>query len=223
VRRLAGARAAIVAVFVAVFGALVMVGWAVAASARQHPTNQLAAMADGVESPQSSASGNHLPAAKQSILDAAASARAAATPSPKGTDTAAADNVPPSDLDQTFPPRVGGIFDQQQSPFPDMIYQVNNAWSGQVSGVWVVVYAGGPRPDPVSAMAYPAVHGAVNLVSEPLDPNAPEQQMTFLGEFPAPPGVGPLSATSVTGTTMTLTDPSGVSVHFDLVTHMFLR
>jgi len=111
----------------------------------------------------------------------------------------------------------------QQAPFPNMIYQVNNAWSGQVSGVWVVVYAGGPRPDPASAMVYPAIHGAVDLISLPLDPKAPEQSMTFLGEFPAPPGVGPLTVTSVTGTTLTLSDPSGASVHFDLVSHTFFR
>jgi hypothetical protein len=212
-----------VALFGAVLGALVMVGWAVAANAREHPTKQVATLANGVGSQRGLPSANHLPAAKQSIVDSQESERAAAPRAPKPADISAAANLPPGDLDQTFPPRVGGIFDLQQSPSPEIDYQVNNSWSGQVSGVWVVVYAGGPRPDPSSAMDYPAIRGGVNLISIPLDPNAPDQTMTFLGEFAAPPWVGPLTVTSVTGTTMTLSDPAGGAVQFDLASHTFSR
>jgi hypothetical protein len=157
-----------------------------------------------------------LPAAKQSVLDAQASARAAAPVLAKPTNTAASANLPPDQLAQAQPPRVGGIFDVHQGPFATSLFQIKNMWSGPVSGVWLVVYAGGPTPPDGSN----ATQGGVHIITLPLDPNASVQTSTDVGQVTAP-GVGPLTVVSVSGTTLSLTDTAGHTVNFDLVARAF--
>ena len=95
--------------------------------------------------------------------------------------------------------------------------RVNNQWYGPVAGVWLGVYAGGPTTPNEGTVAY----GAVRLLSVPIDPNAPDPTMTEIGDFAPSPRTGWLTIRSVSGTTMTLTDPTGNVMHFDLVTHSF--
>jgi hypothetical protein len=91
-----------------------------------------------------------------------------------------------------------------------------------VSGKWLMVYAGGPRPDPASGAFLPPVRGGVTLITIPLDPNPPNQNMSFHGDVLAPPGIGDLTVTAFSGTTLTLVDAAGHQVHFNVVTRRFI-
>ena len=133
---------------------------------------------------------------------------------PKPTDTSAiANGITPSPQ----PPRTGGLFQVRQAPFGTSVWWVNNQWYGPVAGRWLGVYAGGPRTPGGGSVVY----GAVRLISWPIDPNAPDQTQAEVGEFAPSPRVGALTIKAVSSTTVTLTDPTGRTVSFDLVTHRF--
>jgi hypothetical protein len=132
----------------------------------------------------------------------------------KPTDTAALDNgISPS----SQPPRIGGLFQVHQAPFGTSIWRVDNQWDGPVGQVWLQVYAGGPTTPDGGTVA----HGAVRLLSLPSDPNAQIQNETDLGDFAPSPDVGALTIKSVSGDTMTLTDPTGKVIQFNLITDRF--
>ena len=132
----------------------------------------------------------------------------------KPTDTSAiANGLTPSPQ----PPRIGGLFQVREAPFGTSIWRVNNQWYGPVAQVWLQVYAGGPTTPDGGRVAY----GAVRLLSLPIDPNAPNQNVTDVGDFAPSPRVGSLTIKSVSGDTMTLTDPTGKVIKFNLITHRF--
>ena len=70
----------------------------------------------------------------------------------------------------------------------------------RVGDVWLQVYAGGPTDAAGAAVA----HGAVRILSLPLDPNAADQTFTNVGDFAPSPQMGSLTIYSSfprTGTT----------------------
>jgi hypothetical protein len=132
----------------------------------------------------------------------------------KPTDTrAVANGITPSPQ----PPRVGGLFQLREAPFGTSIWRVDNQWYGPVGGVWLQVYAGGPTTPDGAVVAY----GAVRLLSEPIDPNASNQTPIAIGDFAPTPHLGALTISAVHGDVLTLTDPSGRSVRFNVVTRRF--
>jgi hypothetical protein len=104
-----------------------------------------------------------------------------------------------------------------QAPFGTSIWRVNNQWHGRVGGSWLQVFAGGPTTPDGGTVA----HGAVRVLSLPLDPNAADQTPRDVGDFAPVPQFGPLTISTVQGDVLTLTDPSGRTVHFDAATDRF--
>ena len=115
------------------------------------------------------------------------------------------------------PARVGGLSQMREAPFGTSIWRVNDQWYGSVGGAWLQVYAGGPTTPDGAAVAY----GAVRVLSLPLDPNAADQTVTDVGDFAPTPHTGALTISAVNGDVLTLRDPSGRIVRFDVATDSF--
>lgn len=155
--------------------------------------------------------GRTLPVAKQRVLDQQAAARAHAPA------VARPDLGPPPP--STLPARVPGIVSTgvNQGPFPPSEFTVSNVWNGPFSHVWYLVYAG-EALDPSTGGA---VGGGLRIYSLPIDPNAPDQTLRFVGAFPAPGSTGMLTITAEKADVLALSARSGGPLSFDLATDTF--
>ena len=111
-----------------------------------------------------------------------------------------------------------GIIDMHQGPFGAVDFTVENFWEGYVGSTWTLVYAGSDR---LHATAPPGGGiPAVRLVTETFNSSGLTSSSNFT-EFQDPSASGPLIITSVSGTVMEFTTPSGDQVHLNLLTHTF--
>ncbi len=111
-----------------------------------------------------------------------------------------------------------GVYGVQHGPLAASLFEVNNAWAGAVGGRWLILYAGGPQDSPGAHV----VVGEVLLRGFPLDPHAPDQSPVDLGDVRAPLGTGALTITQADGTILTLEDPQGHVLHFDVTSRNFV-
>jgi hypothetical protein len=151
-----------------------------------------------------------LPSGKASELQRELARRDAArqNPAPK--------NAGYAPTPQLQPPRVSSIIVMHESPMPAMSLTVNDMWQGPVGDIWVLAYAG----------AYHDVNAgtetpAVVLYSEPVDPNAPDQSLQFLGVYPAPRSEATVTITGANGDVLQLTGDGGQSLAFDAATRTY--
>jgi len=145
---------------------------------------------------------------KVGVLAAEAAARAHAPRAPK---TPASLPAPTPE-----PARIGGLVnDFHQGPFAGSSFQVNNFWSGPVSGRWLLVYAGGPHPNHDGD---PVTQGGLRLYTEPIDPNT-GNDLTEVGQYLLPGAKGSVTIAAVHGTAADLRDEAGHQFTFDLATH----
>jgi hypothetical protein len=152
-----------------------------------------------------------LPPAKQRVLDQQAAARASARVVPH------VDLGPPPP--STLPARVPGIVSTglNEGPFPPGEFTVSNVWTGPFAGVWYLVYAG----EALNPSTGDPVGGGIRIYSLPIDPNAADQSLRFVGAFAAPGSPGKLTIATASGNVLTLSTDSGSTLRFDLATNTF--
>src|SRR5207248_2974007 len=99
-------------------------------------------------------------------------------------------------------------------PFPPSTFTVNNTWAGPFAGVWYIVYAG-KELNPLTGQLS---GGGVRIYSLPIDPNALDQTLQLVGDFPASTKAG-LTIVGVTGHAIQFSTGNGGTVSFDLGTN----
>lgn len=143
-----------------------------------------------------------LPPAKATILARSQQALATAQAgpqAPKSTNVAPARAQPTA----TF---TTGITDENQGPFSNSDFSIDDVYRGQVNGHWVVIYAG-------TAWTTFPTEGVGALRVYDLDAG--------FGIFDAPDGSGDLKITAVSGTTLQIVSNKGTQLTFDMVTNTF--
>lgn len=146
-----------------------------------------------------------LPPPKQHLLDLQAAARAHAP------HVAKTNHGPPPQAKP--PPRVPGIVNTgiNAGPFSPAEFKVRNMWNGPIRGLWYLVYAGAQlNPDTGAVVA-----GGIRIYALPIDPNASDQSLTFVGSWAAPTTQS-LRISKAAASTLTLTTDSGQTFTFDL-------
>ncbi|WIG58632.1 MAG: hypothetical protein OJF49_001378 [Ktedonobacterales bacterium] len=111
---------------------------------------------------------------------------------------------------QPTPTFQAGIVDTHEGPFPACDLTVRNAWQGQVSGVWELVYAGVVYSDKAMCTGGQGGLRIYNRVST-----------ASLGTFLAPAGTSALTITAVNGVVMQLRSDTGQILTFNLQTHQY--
>jgi hypothetical protein len=152
---------------------------------------------------------NPLPSAKQAMLDneKAGFGRGGLAP-----DVSKPSVVLPQGTPYRIPARQGGLsVDANQGPFGATEFKGNTMWQGAINGSWIQVYAG-------IDLVRSAPTGALRVYSLPLDPNAGPTDMTDLGIARPPTREASLTITSVNGTVLTLSAPSGDRFLFNIAT-----
>jgi hypothetical protein len=150
-----------------------------------------------------------LPPAKQAILTQELKDRET---SPVQTDL----TLEPAPDTTTLPARTRGLFDGGGAgPFPADSFVIRNGWHGPFAAVWYIIYAGG-YPDDQGDVT----QGGVRIYALAIDPNAPDQNLSLVGDYPAITSDA-LTIESVHGPTVTLQTDNGSQITFDLATKQY--
>jgi hypothetical protein len=107
-----------------------------------------------------------------------------------------------------------------------MTFGVNNMWQGPVGGVWILAYAGSYNESGgADTSAGAPYEPAVALWSEPIDPNAANQDLQLIGVYPAPGPETSVEITSASGSVLSLTGAGpgadGQSYTFNVATRAY--
>lgn len=131
---------------------------------------------------------------------------------PNPADSGLSNSVPACGAAPSAPPcNPQGISSLHQAPFSQQDFQVSNEYGGTLNGSPVMVYAGAAM-SPAQGSGNPTVAGGgvrVLVGSNPIQ------------QYLAPSGSGPLTITNVSGSVLTLTDPSGDTLTFNLATDTY--
>lgn len=107
-----------------------------------------------------------------------------------------------------------GIYPDRQPFFPPAAFASTNFFQGPVHGQWLLVWAGSTT----ARSGLPTGAGAVRIYAGNV---ASDSVPSYVGEYTAPSGLGTLRIKGYSGSTLTLTDPAGTLVTFDLATRTY--
>lgn len=144
-----------------------------------------------------------LPPAKATILARSQQALATAQAGPQAPKYT---NVAPGRAQPTAT-FTTGITDENQGPFSNSDFSIDDVYRGQVNGHWVVIYAG-------TAWTNFPTEGVGALRVYNLD-------VGYAGVFDTPDGSSDLKITAVSGTTLQIVSNKGTHLTFDMVTDTF--
>ncbi len=114
-------------------------------------------------------------------------------------------------------PVVTGIYTDLQRPMGwGLLYSINNAWMGSITGGHAQVYAGlkSDSANPLVWATNPPGQGVLRVITVPHGTGSPANG----GEYLTPARVGSISITAAAGTCLTVQATNGTQYQFDVVT-----
>jgi hypothetical protein len=116
---------------------------------------------------------------------------------------------------QAQPARKSSILALHESPLSSAVLTVNNLWQGRVGNSWILAYAGTFHSSTGKNVP------AIALYSEPLNPNAVNQYLHFIGIYQAPQAGLTVTIASAHSGVLHLKGDHGSSVTFKVATREF--